>query len=88
MYSIFPLTLFTVGVLGFALNRRNLLRMIISLEIMLLAVSVLAIEGSLTLEDLRGQSFAIYIISVAGIESAIGLSLLVIYYRLRGTIAL
>lgn len=82
------MSLFTVGVLGFAFNRKNLIIRIISLEIILLAVSVLAIECSVSIQDLHGQNFAIYVVSVAGIESAIGLSLLVSYYRLRGTITL
>lgn len=82
------MSLFTIGVLGFAFNRKNLIMMIISLEIILLAVSVLAVESSVCMQDVHGQNFAVYVVSVAGIESAIGLSLLVSYYRLRGSISL
>lgn len=88
MFTTFPVALFAVGALGFALNRRNLLIRRVSMEIRLLAVSVLSVDASIALNDLRGQPFSIYIISVAGIESAIGLSLLVCYYRIRGSISL
>lgn len=88
MFTPFPVALFAVGALGFALNRRNLLIRRVSREIRLLSVSLLTVDGSIALDDLRGQPFSIYVISVAGIESAIGLSLLVCYYRVRGSISL
>src|ERR1700712_1127772 len=82
------LFLFLIGTLGFILNRRNLILMIISIEIMLLAVTILILISSFTFDDNMGQTFSIYIISIAGAESVIGLSILVAYYRLRGTISL
>ena len=80
--------LFLIGILGFILNRKNIILMIISIEIMLLAVALLVIVSSFTFDDSVGQTFSIYIISIAGAESVIGLSILVAYYRLRGNISL
>ena len=85
---ILGLVLFVIGLLGFVLNRRNLLLMVISLEIMLLAVTLLVLVVSFEFDDILGQTFAIYVICVAGAESAIGLGILVSFYRLRGSISL
>lgn len=82
------LILFLIGVLGFVLNRKNIILMLISIEIMLLAITFLILITSLTYDDILGQTFAIYIITVAGAESAIGLGILVAYYRLRGSITI
>jgi NADH-ubiquinone oxidoreductase chain 4L len=84
----YPLLLFLVGVLGFTLNRRNLLLLIVSIEIMLLSVTLLVMVASLSHDDATGQAFGVYVIAIAGAESAIALGVLVAYYRLRGTIAL
>ena len=75
------LFLFLIGILGFILNRKNIILMIISIEIMLLAVTVLILISSYTFDYNIGQNFSIYIISIAGAESVIGLSILVAYYR-------
>lgn len=83
-----PLILFLIGVLGFVLNRKNVLLMLISVELMLLAVTLLILISSYVFNDILGQTYAIYIIAVAGAESAIGLGVLVAYYRLKGTISL
>ena len=83
-----PLVLFLIGVLGFVLNRRNLILLLISIELMLLAVTLLVLIAADGYNDATGQTFGVYIIVVAGAESAIGLGILVAYYRLRGTIAL
>ena len=80
--------LFLTGILGFILNRKNIILMIISIEIMLLAVTVLILINSYSFDDSIGQTFSIYIISVACAESVVGLSILVDYYRLRGNISL
>ena len=82
------LFLFLIGVLGFILNRKNIILMIISIEIMLLAVTILILVSSYSFDDSIGQTFSIYIISIAGAESVVGLSILVAYYRLRGNISL
>ena len=82
------LILFLIGVLGFVLNRRNIILMLISIEIMLLAITFLILVSSFMFDDILGQVYAIYIISVAGAESAIGLGILVAFYRLRGSVAI
>jgi len=84
----FSLFLFLIGILGFILNRKNIILMIIAIEIMLLAVTLIVLISSYGFDDNAGQTFSIYIVSVAGAESVIGLSILVAYYRLRGTISL
>jgi len=80
------LIIFLIGILGFILNRKNIILMLISLEIMLLGITFLILVNSIYLDDILGQTYAIYIIAVAGAESAIGLGILVSYYRLRGNI--
>jgi NADH-ubiquinone oxidoreductase chain 4L len=82
------LILFLIGILGFVLNRKNIILMLISIEIMLLAITFLILINSIIFDDILGQVFAIYIISIAGAESAIGLAILVAFYRLRGSIAI
>lgn len=80
--------LFLVGILGFVFNSKNIILMFISIEIILLSITLLILISSLYSDDIVGQLFSVYIISIAGAETAIGLSILVAYYRLRGTIAL
>jgi NADH-ubiquinone oxidoreductase chain 4L len=82
------LTLFLIGILGFVLNRKNIILMLISVEIMLLSVTFIILINSLLFEDILGQVFAVYIIVIAAAESAIGLGILVAFYRLRGNITL
>lgn len=85
---VLSLILFLVGILGFVLNRKNIILMLISIEIMLLSITFLILVSSLGFDDILGQVYSIYIISIAGAESAIGLGILVAFYRLRGTIAI
>jgi NADH-ubiquinone oxidoreductase chain 4L len=80
------ITLFLIGILGFVLNRKNIILMLISIEVMLLAVTFIILINALIFEDIIGQVFSIYIIVVAAAESAIGLGILVAFYRLRGNI--
>ena len=82
------LVLFLVGVLGFSLNRRSLLMLLVSIELMLLAVTLLVLTTANSYGDAAGMTFSIIIIATAGAESAIGLGVLVAYYRLRGTLSL
>jgi len=82
------LVLFLIGILGFVLNRKNIILMLISIEIMLLAVTFLILINSFIFDDILGQVFAVYIICIAGAESAVGLAILVAFYRLRGSIAI
>ena len=80
------LILFLIRILGFVLNRKNIILMLISIKIILLAITVLILISSLSFNNILGQTYAIYIITIAGIESAIGLSILIVSYRLRGSI--
>ena len=82
------LFLFLTGILGFILNCKNIILILISIKIMLLAVTFLILLGSFNFDDTMGQTFIIYIITIAEAESIIGLSILVAYYRLRGNITL
>lgn len=77
------LVLFLIGILGFVLNRKNIILMLISIEIMLLSITFLILVSSLSFDDILGQTYAIYIITIAGAESAIGLGILVAFYRLN-----
>ena len=77
------LILFLIGILGFVLNRKNIILMLISIEIMLLSITFLILVCSLSFDDILGQTYAIYIITIAGAESAIGLGILVAFYRLN-----
>ena len=80
-------TLFLLGIWGIVLNRKNIIIMLMSLELMLLAVNVNFILCSIYLDDFIGQIFALLVLTVAAAESAIGLAILVVYSRVRGTIA-
>ena len=82
------LVLFFLGLLGIMLNKRNIIIILMSIELMLLAVNINFIIYSVYLDDLMGQVFALFILTVAAAESAIGLAILVVYYRVRGTIAI
>ena len=82
------LVLFVIGILGFVLNRKNIILMLICIEIMLLAIAFLILVSSLSFDDILGQIYSIYIIAIAGAESAIGLGIFVAFYRLRGSIAI
>lgn len=79
--------LFLLGIWGIYLNRKNIIIMLMSVELMLLAVNLNFLVFSIGLDDLIGQIFALLILTVAAAESAIGLALLVVYYRVRGTIS-
>ena len=80
--------LFLIGILGFVLNRKNIILMLISIELMLLAITLIILISSFNYDDILGQTYAIYIVCVAGAESAIGLGILVAFYRLRGSIGI
>ena len=86
-YLAVSMILFLLGIWGIFLNRKNILVMLMSIELMLLAVNLNFLLFSVYLDDLIGQLFALLILTVAAAESAIGLALLVVYYRIRGTIA-
>ena len=77
------LILFVIGTLGFIFNRKNLILMIISIEIILLAVSLLTLLFSWEFNDILAEVYSLYIIAVAGAESAIGLAIIIAYFKLR-----
>jgi len=77
------LILFMIGILGFVLNRKNIILMIISIEIILLAVSVMILFFSWQFNDILAEVFGLYIIAVAGAESAIGLAIMIAYFKIR-----
>jgi NADH-quinone oxidoreductase subunit K len=79
--------LFTIGVFGIFLNRKNVIIILMSIELMLLAVNINFIAFAAFLNDLMGQVFALFVLTVAAAEAAIGLAILVVYFRNRGTIA-
>jgi NADH-quinone oxidoreductase subunit K len=78
--------LFTIGVFGIFLNRKNVIIILMSVELILLAVNINLVGFSAHLNDLVGQIFAMFILTVAAAEAAIGLAILVVYFRNRGTI--
>ena len=79
--------LFTIGVCGIFLNRKNVITLLMSIELMLLAVNIQFVAFSAYLQDLVGQIFVMFILTVAAAEAAIGLAILVVYFRNRGSIA-
>ena len=86
IYIAVALALFLFGLWGIFMNRKNILVMLMSIELMLLAVNMNFLVFSVYLDDVVGQMFALFVLTVAAAESAIGLALLVVYYRIRGTI--
>ena len=79
--------LFTLGILGIFINRKNVIVILMSIELILLAVNINLVAFSALLGDLVGQVFALLVLTVAAAEAAIGLAILVVYYRNRGSIA-
>lgn len=86
-YLSVAMILFLIGVLGIVLNRKNLIVMLMSVELMLLAINLNFIVYSILLNDVMGQIFSLFVLTVAAAESAIGLAILIAYYRVRGSIA-
>lgn len=86
-YLVVGAILFVLGVLGIFLNRKNVIVILMAVELILLAVNINLVAFSAFMNDLVGQVFAMMVLTVAAAEAAIGLAILVIYYRGRGTIA-
>jgi len=86
-YLVVAAILFTMGVLGIFMNRKNLIVILMAIELILLAVNINLVAFSAFLHDLVGQIFAMFVLTVAAGEAAIGLAILVIYFRGSGTIA-
>ena len=85
-YLILAATIFTIGVVGIFLNRKNIIVILMSIELILLAVNINLVSFSIYMNDLVGQIFTLFILTVAAAEAAIGLAIFVIYYRNSGTI--
>ncbi len=86
-YLVVAAALFTIGVLGIFVNRKNVIVILMSIELMLLAVNINFVAFSVFLHNLTGQVFAMIVLTVAAAEAAIGLAILVVYFRNRGSIA-
>lgn len=87
MYFNIGIFLFILGVFGVVFNRENLIIILMSIELMLLAVTFLFINNAKGLDNIIGQLFGLMILTVAASESAIGLAIFIVYYRIRGTIS-
>ena len=85
-YLVLASTIFTIGVVGIFLNRKNIIVILMSIELILLAVNINLVSFSIYMNDLTGQIFTLFILTVAAAEAAIGLAIIVIYYRNSGTI--
>src|ERR1051325_4874327 len=86
-YLTVAAVLFTLGVFGIFLNRKNVIVILMSVELILLAVNINLVAFSTPLGDITGQVFALIVLTVAAAEAAIGLAILVVFYRNRGSIA-
>ena len=86
-YIVVSAMLFVLGVLGIFLNRKNIIVILMAIELILLSVNIQLVAFSAFLGDLVGQVFAMFVLTVAAAAAAIGLAILVIYFRGRGTIA-
>ena len=85
-YLILGATIFTIGVVGIFLNRKNLIVILMCIELLLLAVNINLVSFSIFQNDLSGQIFTLFILTVAAAEAAIGLAIIVVYYRNSGSI--
>jgi NADH-quinone oxidoreductase subunit K len=87
-YLILSAIVFVIGITGIFVNRKNLIIILMSIELMLLAININLIAFSNSLQDLTGQIYTIFILTVAAAEAAIGLAIVVLYYKNRGSIAI
>ena len=85
-YLILSATIFTIGIVGIFLNRKNVIVILMSIELILLSVNINLVAFSIFLNDLSGQIFTLFILTVAAAEAAIGLAIIVVYYRNAKTI--
>ena len=86
-YLTLGAVIFSIGIIGIFLNRKNIIVILMSIELILLAVNINLVSFSAYLNDLVGQVFAMFVLTVAAAEAAIGLAILVIYFRNRGSIS-
>jgi NADH-quinone oxidoreductase subunit K len=85
-YLALSVTIFSIGIIGIFLNRKNVIIILMSIELILLSVNINLVSFSIYLQDLVGQIFAMFILTVAAAEAAVGLAIIVIYYKNKGTI--
>ena len=85
-YLTLGVIIFTIGVVGIFLNRKNIIVILMSIELILLAVNINLVSFSIFTNDLTGQIFTMFILTIAAAEAAIGLAIIVVYYRNGGTI--
>ena len=85
-YLTLSAIIFTIGILGIFLNRKNVIVILMSIELILLAVNINLVSFSVYTQDLLGQKFAMFILAVAAAEAAIGLAIVVVYFRNKGSI--
>ena len=85
-YLILGAVIFSIGVIGIFLNRKNIIVILMSIELILLSININLVAFSIFLGDLVGQVFTLFILTVAAAEAAIGLAIIVVYYRNSGTI--
>ncbi|MBE50305.1 MAG: NADH-quinone oxidoreductase subunit NuoK [Flavobacteriales bacterium] len=87
-FIIIPIITFFIGLSGIILNKKNIILILISVELMLLAVNFIFLVSSVYLDDRIGQIFALLVLTVAAAETSIGLGILIVYYRTQGSIAI
>jgi len=85
-YLTLAAIIFVIGVIGIFLNRKNVIIILMSIELILLAVNINLVSFSIYLQDLVGQVFSMFILTVAAAEAAVGLAIIVIYYKNKGSI--
>ena len=85
-YLTLAAIIFTIGIIGIFLNRKNVIIILMSIELILLAVNINLVSFSIYLQDLVGQVFAMFILTVAAAEAAVGLAIIVVYYKNKGSI--
>ena len=85
-YLILAAIIFTIGIIGIFLNRKNVIIILMSIELILLAVNINLVSFSIYLQNLVGQVFTMFILTVAAAEAAVGLAIIVIYYKNKGSI--
>ena len=85
-YLTLAAIIFTIGITGIFLNRKNVIIILMSIELILLAVNINLVSFSIYLQNLVGQVFTMFILTVAAAEAAVGLAIIVIYYKNKGTI--
>jgi NADH-quinone oxidoreductase subunit K len=87
-FLVYAMALFLIGLLGMFIARKNIIIILMCVELMLLAVNINFIVFSVYLDDILGQVFSLFVLTVAAAEASIGLAILVVYYRVRGTIGI